>query len=207
MARQGAIGILLVAAILAAPRSAKAWDREREGFVLGLGSGVGGNLFSRSLEDWSRVTVSVAADFKVGYAPSSRWQLYYFQKFSILEPWRVVGIVQDLWQDYSVLAMFVTPFVPIALSELLTGVGVTQYEKPEAPSIFYSGGAGVYLPFPHAFGDSPDDSATPGPGLFAEIGYEHKRHRQVAVTLMWGHPRHLDASIVSVLVTYDLVGY
>jgi hypothetical protein len=208
MSVRNAIALLLAVAVVSGrPGPARAWDGERQGFVVALGWGLGATYFTRSLEDWGRFAGGLSGDFKIGYARSRTLQLFYFQKLAILEPWRMGDIVQDTWDDWSVLAIFAAPFQLLGLTDLLTGVGVTQYAKPEAPSWLYGGGVGAYIPFPHAFGDSEDEQAEPGLGLYAEVGYEWTRHRHVAAHLMWGRPRDLDAGVCSLMVTFDLIGY
>ncbi len=57
------------------------------------------------------------------------------------------------------------------LSQRPRALAVCSVRNLLRSALFYGGGVGAFLPFPHSFGDPPDDDAAPGPGAYGEVGY------------------------------------
>lgn len=152
---------------------AHAFDGHRKGFVLGFGAGPGYLDFSQGIES----SFGVQTDFKIGVGLNEQNLLHYTGK----QIWHVEN--------------------DITYTEALPMIGLTHYMKPEAPSPFVSGGAG--LGFLATFED--DIGGDAGPATYLSAGYEFARHWNVelgvAVTWVEG-ARFYNASL-----TLNVLGY
>ena len=182
---------------------ANAWDGKRKGFILGFGIGPGLTSFTQELaawdyyQGWVRVKsdrsnkMAIMTDFKIGYAPTDFYEIYYTGKVS----W--FGL-ENVFGD------------KVTISNGVGALGATYYFAPQAPSPFISGGIGF------STWSAPFESGSKtwtGFGLFVGGGYEFARHMSVEFDLLWGKPGTTESGIqinsnaFSVKATVNLLGY
>lgn len=120
----------------------------RQGFIIGIGGGVGIQRFYDPflfVPIWEHKT-SAITDFKVGYAPDDQWLLYYTN--------------QVAWGDSAF-------FDAVGLSAF----GVSYMLEPNSPSVYLTGAVGASVGLD--IGTAPGDS---GFGVSVGGGYEFARH-------------------------------
>ena len=195
--------ILIVLITLFLIVSANAFDGKRKGFILGFGIGPGLTSFTQEVagrdyyQDWVIVKsdrsnkMAIMTDFKIGYAPTDFYEIYYTSKVS----W--FGITNVLGDN-------------VTIANGLGALGATYYFTPQVPSPFISGGIGFSTwatPF-----ESGSKTWT-GFGLFAGVGYEFARHWSVEFDLLWGKPGtsefgiDVSSNAFSVKATVNVLGY
>lgn len=200
------LAFLILCIILVTTTGTFAWDGERKGFILGLGVGPGIDIHKQKAEvlgfeipdsgiDESKF--SIFTDFKLGYAPSNILQIYYVNK---------VCWLKGDWLD--VRGMDFGYYADVMILSGLTGVGVTYYFAPVAPSPFISGGVGLATSLPFESGAN----SRMGFGFFAGGGYEFAKHWSVEGSFRWGHATNteiLDFSTddITLSVTVNALGY
>jgi hypothetical protein len=118
-----------------------AFDGLRKGFILGGGVGPG-YLFNEGTDRFC-----LATNFKIGYAPSNSFEIYYLNTVS----WFGAGS-----------STFING---------ITGLGLTKYLKPEGRGFFVFGGVGLAVL--REFTGGEDDT---GFGLIGGIGYDIAKH-------------------------------
>jgi hypothetical protein len=153
--------------------TAQAFDGNRRGFIIGGGLGPGVTFAKQTVEQFGRSSSSnwetkpsVLADIKIGYAPSEKYQIYFFNVASMF------GLDNALGGH-------------VTISNGVGGVGMTMYSKPIAPCSYYNFGVGV------ASWDAvseDDGDAWWGFGVMVGGGYEFARHWSLEGTLTYGHP-------------------
>jgi hypothetical protein len=187
--------------------NADAFNNKRKGFILGGGLGLGLTSLQQTVTiDWlDEATESerenkfgFMTNFKIGYAPSDIFEIYFAWKDSWFgsKIYRLLG--DSMGED-------------VTMASGLWGLGVTYYFKPEAPSYFITGGFGLStlsLPF-----ESHSDTKEGG-GLFAGAGYEFRPHFNVELDLIWGRPEDFKlfgiqshTSVLSVALTVNALAY
>ncbi len=126
---------------------------ERKGFIVGIGAGGGlhripeGGVTGDSLD---RSAFAIGTDFKIGYAPTDQFLIYYSAK---------VAFTQAM--DYDAVG--------------ISGFGVTYMTRPTSPSFFVTGIAGEGA---RATLESRDWGV--GRGLGVGAGYEFKRRWSIS---------------------------
>lgn len=194
--------ILVVLVVLFLIVNANAFDGKRKGFILGGGIGPGYTTFTQELAGYDpylgyvtiksdRVNkVGIMTDFKIGYAPTDYYEIYYASKVS--------------WFGMESGAGNVT------IANGLGSLGATYYFKPVAPSPFIAGGIGL------STWSAPFESSTEtwvGFGLFAGVGYEFIRHLNAELDLIWGKPGKtvsgikVNSNAFSVKLTVNALAY
>lgn len=194
--------ILIIFILLFLTVTVSAFDGKRKGFILGGGIGPGFTSFTQELSFWDPFfgytkiksdrenKAALMTDFKIGYAPTDFWEIYYTSKVSWFGLESVSG--------------------DVTIANGLGALGATYYFKPEAPSLFVAGGIGISTwsaPF-----ESGSDTWI-GFGLFAGAGYEFARHFNVELDLLWGKPGDSEFGIdvstnaLSVRVTVNALAY
>lgn len=197
-----AIAVVGACVLLNCASDAFAFDGQRQGFILGIGAGPGLTSFTQTLDlgSWpgggSETTdrenkFGLQTDFKIGYAPSNTFQVYYSNKVS----W--FGIENALGED-------------VIITSGVMGVGASYYLSPEAPSLFFGGGLGVSV-WNAPFEDGSE--AWTGFGLYTWAGYEFSRHWNVELDVVWGKPSKQESGIeasanaLSLMFKVDVLGY
>jgi hypothetical protein len=215
MGRKRSCLSVLVCILACAPLSTFAWDGQRQGFLLGIGAGLGFTYTDaervRIFTEYDTISAfsgSIGTDVKIGYAPSNQFQVCLSMKGSSLFPllasygkkyaesWKLKTI-----GDFA-FAFFSPFFFPIFTSHLFTGIEGRYYLNPQVPSLFFNAGIGQSL-----FGGSG------GTGLTAGLGYEFKRHRSVTFDMIYGTGKVETGSAsspinaFSAILTINVLGY
>lgn len=139
---------------------------QRKGFVLNLGIG-GGQFSAGAAEGGPRESVTgVTTDFKIGHAFSDQFMLYYSND----------------------AAFFSDPFLDEGLLNVsgLSGIGVTWFLRPAAPSLYVGGGIGISVWA--VLEESGDSDAISGVGFAFNGGYEFARHFMIDADIILGRP-------------------
>jgi opacity protein-like surface antigen len=128
-----------------------AFNGLRKGFILGGGGGPG-YLTYEGVDKFS-----LATNFKIGYAPSNSFEIYYLNTVS----W--FGVYSETFLNG------------------LTGLGLTKYIKPEGRGFFVFGGVGLaVLQVLTQYGDSDT-----GLGLIGGVGYDISKHWSVQGDILY----------------------
>ena len=148
---------------------ALAWDGQRKGFIMGLGTGINVHSYTSKEESpeietrkYDRVNdLGLQLNFKIGYAPTDRLQFHLTSKTSFSG--KTTGI---------------------------TGLGADYYLKPNPPSFYFTGVVGIswwgetllaqYIIY--------RSDGFRGIGLSGGIGYEFMRNLSAELSLNWGNP-------------------
>jgi hypothetical protein len=126
---------------------------ERKGFIVGIGAGGALHRIPESRvtgDSLDRSAFAVGTDFKIGYAPTDQFLIYYSAKAAFTQA-----------TDYDAVGV--------------SGFGVTYMTRPTSPSFFVSGIAGESA---RATLDSRDWGV--GRGLGVGAGYEFKRRWSIS---------------------------
>jgi hypothetical protein len=150
--RIGAAALLLS---LAVSSQLSAFDGQRKGFILGVGFGAGGLNYDGRSVSFNNVTFE--NNFKIGYAPSNSFEIYYANIVSYFE---TLG----------------TSFASGAAC-----IAVTKYLKPEGRGLYFCGGVGFGY-FWETEWDTIDES---GFGTFGGIGYDIGKHWSVQAEVVY----------------------
>ncbi len=183
------------------------FDGRRQGFVFGGGIGAGVTLFSEEFGYWEENEGGIAYNFEIGYAPSNKYRICFLDGGMILTR----GFAEK-WREWNetvpvILPIFFSAFYWILMSDQLWGVSLTRYMKETSPSLFFNGGAGVYLPFAYMFEKEKDFEPKPGPGLCAGFGYEFQGGTAIALDMIWGKPSNVDVYDISFLLQFKKFYY
>ncbi len=116
------LSLLLLAALCVIPRSSLAFDKSRDGFVLGLGFGLGQSKQSSSVV--SNSGASAFLDFKIGGGVGKKVWIYLVDQCGFYSA------------DISAADWYGMHDVKVSLIQNFGGVGATIFLKPEAPSAF-----------------------------------------------------------------------
>jgi hypothetical protein len=152
----------LILARLAPPAFAhgELFDGQRKGFV--LGGGLGGVYLFWPGYGGDRQNLAFTSNFKVGYAPSNSFEVYFINPLSFY---------MDDQEPYLIGA---------------SCIGVTKYLKPEGKGVFLCGGIGVTSSWLLEAG-SPSylDHPFNGFGAFGGIGYDIGKHWYIQADLLY----------------------
>lgn len=156
---------------------------QRKGFIIGGGVGAGylQNQYSGLLFG-AIYRVPLLTDFKIGYAPCNRLEVYYVNKVF----W---------WGENGVTVI-------LGLSSL----GFTWYTNEQtATGFFMSGGGGI------STADAPFENIAPsyGYGFFAGLGYEFSKHWSIEADLLYSRVTDSGIAVDSfgVRATINLLAY
>jgi len=207
-----AIGVGLV--MLFAVTEARAWDGQRKGFIFGGGMGLGViNITDTLSEDFGAITVShtfasetqfaFIDDMRIGYAPTNKLMVYAFGTdswFTFKE--KVFNVItgQESYTGGSWSTV-----------SSLTGIGVSYYLKPEAPSWMFSGGLGIAQL--KAYGNTAPSGNYSGGGFMLGAGYEFRKYWSVEFNLIYGEPASTDNGVksqmqdLSFVFLVNVIGY
>lgn len=154
--------ILFAAIVVLAATEAFAFDGQRKGFILGGGIGGGflSNKFSAGPFSTTEGEAVFASEFKIGYAPSNDFEIYYIGKGS--------------WWGESDVALLIG----------LSAVGISKYLGTSSTGFFVTGGVGLSaIDAPFEEGAEADY----GFGLFGGAGYEFARHWTLEADILYNH--------------------
>lgn len=176
---------LLLVLVLTLTCSLFAFDGNRKGFLLGIGAGLSHTNFQQELEFLGNTEKShtmnetgFATDFKIGYAPNNRLELYVTNKIA--------------WFNFS------EAFDEVIIANDVTCLGLSYFLSSELddntwhPSAFVSGGLGVSswsAPLDDEDNDNTTDEAE-GTGAFIGVGYEFSKHFRVSLNYFINNPEY-----------------
>lgn len=168
--------LVLAVVVLSAP--ALAFNGKRKGFI--LGGGVGGAYLSYN-EDFGfdLDKFSLATNFKIGYAPSESFEIYYVNSVS--------------WFGY-------------ASETFVNGascVGITKYMNKEGKGLFFFGGVG----FASLYALSGDSSSMNGFGVLGGIGYDIARHWSIQGDILYTNLESGMASSMSFRISINILAF
>jgi hypothetical protein len=176
-----------------------AWDKQRKGFVLGLGIGLGSasykqtlsGLYLNQIESSRESKVAVFSNFEIGYAPTNQFVITY----SNVVPW--FSFTNAYNNDIT----------------MISGVGgpvLTYYFRPEPPSFLIGGGFGIATwnaPF------ESDFDAWSSIGFSGRVGYEFGHNVNLTFHVLGGKPSKTvygvkgETSTFSFGLTVNWLGY
>jgi len=154
--------------------SALAWDGQRQGFILGAGAGPGFYSYTSKEESPEIITrnydrlisAGFQFNFKIGFAPTDRLLFHLTTKASVFgeeHTGKTTGI---------------------------TGLGADYYLKPNPPSLYITGVAGLSW-----WGETLlaqqiiyESTGFHGFGISGGFGYEFSQHLSAEFSLNWGNP-------------------
>jgi hypothetical protein len=169
--------VVLVLAVVLCCMPALAFDREREGFVLGFGMGPSVAWSTSETDDESHVYYGIGTEFTMGYAFTGQIQVQYAGRSN-----------------------WIHIYYPMAT----LSAGVTYYFRPEAPSLFITGGGGAATP-PLTIESSGDLEA--GGNAFAGAGYEWTPYWRVSMEYTRYWYRHYDRDFDEIRVVVGFLAY
>jgi hypothetical protein len=178
---------------------AHAWDKERKGFVFGLGMGIGSASYKQTVSDAylnkiegpRESKTAFFTNFEIGYAPSNQFVITY----SNVVPWfKFTNIYNS----------------EITMISSVGGPVFTYYFRPNPPSFLIGGGFGFATwaaPF-----ESDIDSWS-SIGFSGKAGYEFGHNFNLTLHLLGGNPSKTvygvkgETSTLSVGLTVNWLGY
>ncbi len=190
--------VFIMVSLLGLAIEADAWDGQRKGFILGGGLGFGSTSFKQEVSygglSSTSDTESKAAfmtDFKIGYAWSNQWMVFYNSGTS----WFTIENVNS---------------DKVTISSDVSGIALSHYFKPAAPSWFLTGTLGF------SAWDAPfeeDSEAQIGAGLLLGGGYEFARHWNLQADLQFSNPSddeggfEVTTTATTFRLTVNVLGY
>jgi hypothetical protein len=160
-----------IASLFLQPADA-AGQKRRKGFILNLGLGPSYTNYKYVNPDFpgdfSESKIGIGTDFKIGHAATDQLLIYYSNDASF----------------FSVSSEFDDVFISSGLS----GVGVTYFLKPAAPSSYVDASLGFAAWNVFDTDEGSIDSST-GLGLSMGGGFEFARHWLIDGDLVIGRPR------------------
>ncbi|UCD94458.1 MAG: hypothetical protein JSU69_11980 [Candidatus Zixiibacteriota bacterium] len=181
--------------------SAYGWDKQRKGFILGVGMGPGFSSFTEKTDSSGTEIFSsdkskfaFFSDFKMGYAPNNKLMIYWLSKGA----WAGTdtSAIDPEQEDVTTLAG-------------VGGLGITYFFRPEAPSLFVTTGVGFAawsLPF-------KDSDSWTGFGFAGGLGYEFATNWNIAASLLWGKSKsdetfqNSEVDNLAFGLTINVIGY
>lgn len=156
-----------------------AWDGHRQGFLLGFGAGLGNVTYEQEIEGHGgsitsdkENNIGFVTDFKIGYAPNNKLELYYTNQ--------VVWFSMENALDDDVI-----------IADGVGAIGVSYFMAPQLstaawyPSFFLSAGFGL-----SSWGTpmEEDTDTWDGTGYFVGVGYEFTKHYRVSLNYFANDP-------------------
>jgi len=157
-----------------------AFDGKRKGFLLGYGIGVSNVSYHQEIESDGNTEKSddendtgFATDFKIGYAPNNKLEIFYSGKTAWFS---MMNVNED----------------EVTISNAIGVIGASYFlssrlsESEWYPSLYLSGGLGISswdVPFEEEKGDP-----WVGFGVFGGVGYEFVRHLRIEADLCISNP-------------------
>lgn len=162
------------------------FDGKRKGFILGFGIGISSLSYKQTLEGGGESITSptvdetpFVTDFKIGYAPDNKLEIYYSSKVA----WFSMTNIYDA--NVNIADGIGTFSASYFLSSKLK---TTQW----APSPFVSAGFGF-----SAWSTPNVDNSTSwtGTGFFVGGGYEFAKHFRAELNFFMNNPSHTESGI------------
>jgi len=148
--------------VLVSSHSALGFDGSRQGFVLGLGAGLGG--VHNDLAIGTEKKFAGKIDFLIGYGVSNQFAIHYTHK----------SLLYDSDGEL--------------LGSAIVGVGFTYFTTEKAPATFITGVIGSHLIFPVSFKLDVGE-LTSGFGIGIGVGREVSKHWVVGIDVFWGRAK------------------
>jgi len=159
------------------------FDDKRKGFILGFGAGLSNVSFKQEIEGYgesdSENEIGFATDFKIGYAPNNKVEIYYSSQVAWFSMKNVLDENVTISDGVGTLSM--SYFLSSKLNNL-----------EWCPSAFLSGGygfSGWSTPF-----EEGSESWT-GSGFFVGFGYEFSKHYRISINIFNNNPSTEDSGI------------
>ena len=185
MYRNPMCALVLILLVSGITTTGFAYDHKRQGFIIGGGVGAGitsytetHNYYGEQFTLPRKTEISAVTNFLIGYGASNNLLLYYTNKVSWFSAWDNIAAFG------------------------LTGLGLTYYLKPKAPSPLLNAGLGFssfLCPFESGWGSSPW-----GLGFSLGAGYELSPHWSIDVDLIMGWPSN-GGDVIDVSHTYNVL--
>lgn len=194
-----ALTALVCILVLGIASNASAWDKERRGFILGIGMGPGYSSYTDTRDSSGQEIFSAneskfafLSDFKIGYAPNNKLMVYWLSKVA----WFGKNDSTTDYQDNTIASG-------------VGGLGISYFLKPQAPSLFVTAGAGF------SAWSIPFEGTDPWTGIgFAwGLGYEFSTNWNVEANVVLGKPKDevgnikSSASVFSFGLAFNVIGY
>jgi hypothetical protein len=182
---------LVVGIVVLASSGISAFDGQRRGFNIGVGVGSGVVSYRPTWgkDVWDRQSkLAVLTDLRIGGAPSNHFQLYWMIRlawFSADHPY------WDVSFDRSTTTCH------------WSGLGISYYLKPQAPSPYLIGEAGMSAWEAHYRGETVGWT---GLGLIMGVGYEFAAHLSAECSLAYATPHSQEYTLKALGVRLTL-GY
>jgi len=148
--------------VLASSHSALGFDGFRQGFVLGLGAGLGGVHNDLSIGTEKKFAGMI--DSLIGYGISNKFAIHYTHK--------------SFWYDSDGELM----------ASAIVGIGFTYFTTEKAPATFITGVIGSHLIYPASFFKDPCE-LTSGLGIGIGVGREVSKNWIVGIDVFWGRAK------------------
>ncbi|MCK5115398.1 MAG: hypothetical protein KAR44_02285 [Candidatus Aegiribacteria sp.] len=184
--------VIIITLMLLTAGSARAWDGERKGFLLGLGLGIGYDSYSGvqydeiGPEEEDNSSVAFAASPRIGYACNNRLSFFYSRHPFIFS-------VKNEEND------------DVTITTCIESLEVQYYLEERAPSLYLGLGAGIGYFF-HDGTSNYSREALKGIGILGTVGYEPIRHLSAEISLHYKSPQE-GASDIGVSLLVNVLGY
>ena len=172
----GALIVILVT--ISSAKNATAWDGEREGFILGLGWGPGLSISFGDEDDYH----GLGLDFKIGYAFSNWFQIYFVEKV-------ISGPSRSSCGDSS-------------NTTAIIGAGTAYYFGAESPAFYIMIELGMTV---SDFGEASGHDEEGGFGLTSGVGFEFAPNWSVELEVIWAPVEERNG--LAVMLSLNLLGY
>lgn len=168
--------IMLAFVIFLLITNLSAFDGKRKGFILGYGVGISNVTFKQEIEGYgesdSETEIGFATDFKIGFAPNNKFEIYYSSQvawFSLKNIYNESVTISD-----GVGAISMSYF-------LSSGLDSSEWCRSGFLSAGY-GFSGWSTPFEEG------SESWIGSGFFAGAGYEFSKHYRISLNLFSNNP-------------------
>ncbi len=203
------------------------FNDERKGLIVGFGLGPSYTYIDSEINGESQYLGKggLAVDFKLGYGTDNRFQIYYSHKMAMFNLGRFGDAYNEYFDEiekmtfkgvtYLLFMPFLITFVPFTISQTTIGVGASYYFEDDIPSWFIDLGLGLSIcadPYAKEL-DFDSNLDTEGPGFSLGLGYEFRRHFNVALHATYGNTYNNSEftdkrrKALSVFLTLGVLGY
>lgn len=197
MSRIWVVIILILGFVCVSASSSYALDGKRKGFIIGIGAGAGLTSFKEkwgAFESDRESKMAIMTDFKLGYAPSNQFAIFWTSKVS--------------WLRLKTEGNAFVPSSSFTVVNGMGGLGLAYYFQPEGPSPYLTGGLG-FSSWGTPFEEGTDTLY--GSGLALGVGYEFSRHWSIEGGLVLGSPKDADfdysIDTMAIRLTINVLGY